>query len=183
MSRTARDVEPIEIELMRGGDVVSTLTGAFGQSLQETRLTAMLGYLIALNPRPFLNLFGFRGVPQRVCLEKRHDEGRSDILVETNIGTGIIEAKVDATDPLVQSHRYPARWIALLTHRVPRKATISRASYVTWQQLADVLESLGASGSPQLRVLSKDLLGYASNSDLSRHESELTRWANSDIAG
>jgi hypothetical protein len=41
MSRTARDVEPIEIELMRGGDVVSTLTGAFGQSLQETRLTAM----------------------------------------------------------------------------------------------------------------------------------------------
>jgi hypothetical protein len=112
MSRTARDVEPIEIELMRGGDVVSTLTGAFGQSLQETRLTAMLGYLIALNPRPFLNLFGFRGVPQRVCLEKRHDEGRSDILVETNIGKGIIEAKVDATDPLVQSQRYPARWIS-----------------------------------------------------------------------
>jgi len=112
MSRTARDVEPIENELMRGGDVVSTLTGAFGQSLQETRLTAMLGYLIALNPRPFLNLFGFRGVPQRVCLEKRHDEGRSDILVETNIGKGIIEAKVDATDPLVQSQRYPARWIS-----------------------------------------------------------------------
>ena len=80
--------------------------------------------------------------------------------LETNIGTGIIEAKVDATDPLVQSHRYPARWIALLTHRVPRKAIISRASYVTWQQLADVLESLGASGSPRLRVLSKDLLGY-----------------------
>jgi hypothetical protein len=46
----------IEIDLMRGGNLVSTLTGAFGQSLQETRLTALLGYLIALNPSPFLDL-------------------------------------------------------------------------------------------------------------------------------
>src|SRR5689334_22139306 len=110
-----------EIELMRGGDLVSTLTGAFGQSLQETRLTALLGYLIALSPQPFLDLFGFRGLPQRVCLEQRHNDGRSDILIETNIGTGIIEAKVDATDPLTQSHRYPAKWIGLLTHRIPPK--------------------------------------------------------------
>jgi hypothetical protein len=109
MKQTALDAEPIEIELMRGGDVVSTLTGAFGQSLKETRLTAMLGYLIALNPSPFMSLFGFSGLPQRVYLETHHEEGRSDILIETSAGTGVVEAKVDATDPLEQSRRYPAK--------------------------------------------------------------------------
>jgi hypothetical protein len=159
MSRTVKDSNSIEIELMRGGDVVSTLTGAFGQSLKETRLTAVLGYLIALHPEPFLSLFGFRGVPQRVCLETRHDQGRSDILVETSAGTGIIEAKVDATDPLAQSRRYASQWIALLTHRVPRMAN-SRVRYVSWQQLAFLLERLSRSGSPPLRLFSRDLLGY-----------------------
>jgi hypothetical protein len=158
----ARFSEPAleEIELMRGGDVVSTLTGAFGQSLKETRLTALLGYLIALNPKPFLSLFGFIGTPQRVCLEERHDQGRSDILVETSYGKGIIEAKVDATDPLKQSLRYPARWIALLTHRAPQRVTVGRARYVSWQQLAELLEKLGRSGTARVRYLSKDLLNY-----------------------
>lgn len=177
MSPTVRNIEPIEIELMRGGDLVSTLTGAFGQSLQETRLTALLGYLIALNPKPFLDLFSFRGLPQRVCLEKRHDEGRSDILIETNLGTGIIEAKVDATDPLLQSHRYPARWIALLTHRVPHKAVIGRASYVTWHRLAELLEILGKSGSPRQRVLSSDLLGYMQEHHMAKERASVEIYA------
>lgn len=48
-----------EIELLRGGSVVSSFAGAFGGALRETRLTALLGYLIALEPRPFLDQFGF----------------------------------------------------------------------------------------------------------------------------
>jgi hypothetical protein len=103
MKHVDSNLEQVEIELMRGGDVVSTLTGAFGQSLRETRVTATLGYLIALNPEPFSTLFGFRGLPQRVWLERRHEEGRSDIFIETSLGTGVVEAKVDATDPLAQS--------------------------------------------------------------------------------
>jgi hypothetical protein len=120
--------------------VVSTLTGAFGQSLRETRLTALLGYLIALDPDPFMDLFGFSGVPQQVCLETRHEDGRSDVLIETNRGTGIIEAKIDASDPLVQARRYRARWVALLTHCVPQGQTIRGTRYVTWQRLADLLK-------------------------------------------
>lgn len=162
---------------MRGGEVVSTLTGAFGQSLRETRLTALLGYLIALEPDSFQDLFGFRGVPQRVSLETRHEEGRSDILVETSIGTGIIEAKVDATDPLVQSHRYPARWAALLTHRVPLKLKSGRVRYVTWQELAKLLTKLSASGSPRLRVLSKDLLGYMREHHMTRERKSVEIYA------
>ena len=161
MDNSGRHPADEKIELMRGGDIVSTLTGAFGQSLRETRITAVLGYLIAIHPEPFLSLFGFNGVPQRVCLETAHDQGRSDILVETSRGTGIIEAKVDASDPLEQSRRYPARWVALLTHRVPKKATIGQARYVSWRQLAELLKVLSQSGrASHLRMLSKDLLSY-----------------------
>src|SRR2546425_10297348 len=102
MDRARPRNDLVEIPLMRGGNVVSTLTGAFGQSLRETRLTAVLGYLIAINPEPFFALFGFRGMPQSVSLEMAHDDGRSDILIETSLGVGVIEAKVDATDPLKQ---------------------------------------------------------------------------------
>jgi hypothetical protein len=177
MNHNSYDSGPIEIELMRGGEVVSTLTGAFGQTLRETRLTALLGYVIALNPKPFVDLFGFRGLPQRVYLETRHDEGRSDILIETNIGTGIIEAKVDATDPLMQSHRYPARWIALLTHRVPHKTVIGRANYVTWQQLANVLDKLARSGSSRQRLLCEDLLGYMLEHHMTRDRASVEIYA------
>lgn len=145
---------------MRGGEVVSTLTGAFGLSVRETRLTAVLGYLIAANPGPFLNLFGIRGVPQRVHLEQRHESGRSDILIETSLGAGVIEAKVDATDPLVQSTRYPGRWVILLTHRVPRRETVGRAKYVRWRQIADILKAMTKSSNSRQRFLAVDLLAY-----------------------
>jgi putative transposase len=49
------------VSLFRGGQLVSTLTGAFGQGLRETRLTALLGYLMACKPKPFLDLFGLAG--------------------------------------------------------------------------------------------------------------------------
>lgn len=32
------------IDLLRSGSLVSSLAGAFGNALRETRLTAMLGY-------------------------------------------------------------------------------------------------------------------------------------------
>jgi len=155
-----RDHEQPQIELLRGGRVVSTLTGAFGQSLRETRLTALLGYLIAIDPSRFLPLFGFQGVAQRVSLETHHDEGRSDVLVETSSGRGVIEAKVDATDPLMQSRRYDARWYALLTHRVPLRKRAGNARYVTWQELADLLQTFRRVSSPRLKLLSADLLAY-----------------------
>ena len=77
-----------EIQLMRGGAVVTNLLGAFGQSVKETRLTAWLGYLFAVQPEPLMPLFGFKGNMMSVRLETRHDEGRSDILVETSRAFG-----------------------------------------------------------------------------------------------
>ncbi len=160
MKRRPESQEPIDIPLMRGGNIVSTITGAFGQSLRETRLTALLGYLVALAPEPFLDLFGFRGVAQGVNLEMRHEDGRSDILIETTLGIGVIEAKVDAIDPMEQSRAYPSRWTALLTHHVPTHPFIGNTRYVSWEQLAALLKQQNRSKVPPMRILSADLLAY-----------------------
>lgn len=166
-----------EIDLLRGGQIVSSLTGAFGHSLKETRLTAVLGYLIARNPKRFLELFGFRGVPQRVSLETHHRDGRSDIFIETTSGTGIIEAKVNAIDPLIQSNRYPARWRVLITHRVP-PAIISRGPrYLSWNKIGVLLDELSKHGSAEQRVLSRDLLDYMQGHHMTRMKKSVEIYA------
>ncbi len=169
--------ESTQIPLMRGGNIVSTITGAFGQSLRETRLTALLGYLTALHPEPFLALFGFPGIAQQVRLEFRHEDGRSDILIETNHGLGVVEAKVDATDPLQQSRRYRGRWAALLTHRAPRSEVIRATRYVSWEQLAGLLNQLSRSTSPRLRILSADLLDYLKEHRMVKNEQSVEIYA------
>ena len=65
------------IDLLRSGSVVSSFAGAFGSALRETRLTAMLGYLIALEPERFCDIFAFRGRPLSVSLETTARSGPS----------------------------------------------------------------------------------------------------------
>jgi hypothetical protein len=148
-----------EIQLMRGGELVSNLLGAFGLTLKETRLTAWLGYLLSMHPEPLMPLFGFTGVVMAVRLETKHDDGRSDILVETSHGLGVIEAKVGATDARAQSHRYPARWRALLTsaHGTNGSAALRN---VHWQHLADRLDAVARSSSPPYRFLVAQFNNY-----------------------
>src|SRR5260370_35588431 len=75
-------------DLLRSGSVVSSFAGAFGSALRETRLTAMLGYLIALDPERFCDIFAFRGRPLYVRLERGHASYRSAILIETTPSWG-----------------------------------------------------------------------------------------------
>lgn len=162
LSSTKKQLESEEIELLRGGSVVSTLVGAFGGALRETRLTALLGYLVALEPKRFLELFGFSGNASNVRLEHRHDLGRSDILVETTHGLGVIEAKVGASDPFQQSLKYPARWTVLLTQYIPSgiQRKVRGTRYVRWEKLTDCLDSLSRSQKPNVSFVSRDLLRY-----------------------
>lgn len=95
-------VDRERIDLRRGGSVVWSFAGAFGSALLETQLTAMLGYVIALEPERFCDIFAFRGRPLSVSLETRHATDRSDILIETTAGRGVIEAKVTTADPFRQ---------------------------------------------------------------------------------
>lgn len=130
------------VTLLRGGAVVSNFAGAFGSSLRETRLTAILGYLIALKPNIFCEDFGINGTVESVWLETRHDQDRSDILIKTTEGLGVIEAKVNPTDPLSQAMKYPARWRVLLTPYAPgaSQRSFPGIRYRRWIQLASLIE-------------------------------------------
>ncbi len=159
---TIQQPQSEEIELLRGGSVVSTLVGAFGGYVRETRLTALLGYLIALNPHPFLTLFEFRGKARNVRIEHRHGSDRSDILIETTRGLGVVEAKVGTIDPFEQAKKYRARWTILLTQYMPsaRQKAIRGVKYVRWQQLTPLLSNLSRSQNRKVRFVSADLLHY-----------------------
>jgi hypothetical protein len=150
------------IDLLRAGSVVSSFAGAFGSELRETRLTAMLGYVIALEPERFCDLFAFRGTPVSVSLETRHESDRSDILIETTAGRGVIEAKVGATDPLLQSHKYPAKWRVLLTEHIPssKQKRLRGVKYLRWRGLVEILKHLRGSRDGRVRFVSQDLLRY-----------------------
>ena len=150
------------IDLLRAGGLVTSLAGAFGGAIRETRVTALLGYLIALDPPPFLELFGFPGPALSVRLENRHEGNRSDILVETPHGTGIVEAKIDATDAAKQSLKYGGSWTALLSshHPAGKQCGQKRLRYVHWENLAKLLRQLSRARNPRVQFLAQDLLNY-----------------------
>ena len=140
--QTFADTE--RIDLLRGGSVVSSLAGAFGGALRETRLTAMLGYAIALRPERFCEIFAFRGRPLSVTLEARHASDRSDIIIETTAGRGLVEAKVSATDPLRQALKFPAKWRVLLTEYTAsgKQKRLRGVKYLRWRDLEEPLRLL-----------------------------------------
>ena len=150
------------IDLLRGGSMVTSLAGSFGGGLRETRVTALLGYLMALDAKPFLELFGFSGLTRAIRLENHHDRNRSDILVETTEGVGIVEAKIDATDASEQSRKYGGRWTALLSfhHAAGKQLQRNGIRYVHWEELARLLRKLAPGASPKTRFIAEDLLNY-----------------------
>ncbi len=150
------------IDLLRSGSVVSSFAGAFGSALRETRLTAMLGYVIALEPERFCEIFAFRGRPLSVSLETRHASDRSDILIETTAGWGLIEAKVTTTDPFRQSSKYPAKWRVLLTQYTAsgKQKRLRGVKYLRWRDLVKPLQRLTRSRNNRVRFVSRDLLSH-----------------------
>ena len=163
------------VDLVRGGTTTTSLLGAFGVSLKETRLTAWLGFLIAERPEPLIPLFGFSGKVHAIRLVTRHDDGRSDILVETNLGVGVIEAKVDASDAGHQSRRYPARWRAVLTLSPGRKK--DRVLNVHWQKLANRLELIAKSAPAEYKFLVSQFISYLKEHHMIKNTESLEIYA------
>lgn len=159
------------IPLLRAGRVVSSFTNAFGGDLRETRLTAILGYLIALEADRFCELFGFRGTPSSVSLETLHDRDRSDILVKTTEGVGIVEAKVSRVNPYHQALKYPANWRVLLTEHRPtaKEKTRKNCRYFLWSELEPTLIALSKTPNQAVRFVANDLLRYLKEHRMSRN--------------
>jgi hypothetical protein len=150
------------VQLLRGGRIVSSLVGAFGHNLRETRLTALLGYLAALAPEAFAHAFDFDESILSVSLETSYSGDRSDIHVETAAGVAVIEAKVDGTNPYRQAMRYPAKWRVLLTRYVPSRSEVSAKNtrYLSWEEVAQFLRQLAMSSDRRIRFVASDLISY-----------------------
>jgi len=168
------------VPLLRGGEVVSSLAGAFGTSLRETRLTSLLGYLVAFNPELFAKFFGFGGRVRRVILEEEQDQGRADIIIQTTVGRGLIEAKVDATDAFRQASTYRARWKVLLTQYVAPSHRMHDpgVQYLRWQELADWLNQVRSRGKGvEFRFASDDLLKHLEEHNMTRNAESVEVYA------
>jgi hypothetical protein len=160
-----------KIPLLRGGAVISSFTNAFGGQLRETRLTAILGYLIALESEPFCQLFGFQGKASSVSLETLHEHDRSDILVTTTAGLGVVEAKVSRINPFHQALKYPADWRVLLTEHLPtaKEKTRKNCRYLRWCELEPTLAVLSKNQNQAVRFVATDLLRYLKEHHMSRN--------------
>jgi hypothetical protein len=154
--------ERVEIPLYRGGSVVTSLPGALGATLRETRVTALLGYLISTDPDQFYQLFNFQGRVLTIGLETYHEHDRSDILIETTAGTVVIEAKIGATNPYAQAQKYKTRWRILITDHTPtsKEANRRNVKFVNWAQIGKKLHELTSSRDAVIKFVSDNLLHY-----------------------
>jgi hypothetical protein len=172
-NRRAVEDKNEEVQLLRGGSVVSSFAGAFGSSLRETRLTAILGYLIALKPKVFCDEFGITGTVESVRVEARHNQDRSDILINSTDGLAIVEAKVDATDPFNQTEKYDAKWKVLLTQYLPtpNQKRIPRVKYRRWQEIAELIKQNASEFSRgEERFVSENLINYLKEHNMITNE-------------
>jgi hypothetical protein len=164
-----------QIELLRGGFVVSSLTGAFGKKVRETRLTAILGYLMALEPKPFLEKFGFEGTASSISLESKEENTRneenirSDIRVKTTKGIGIIEAKLGWQNPYKQLIKYKADWrVALTQYRPSEQEKKRKVLYICWEDIGKMLIKFSKSklSKWETKFISRDILEYLESNNM-----------------
>lgn len=150
------------LHLLRGGSVVTSLFGSFGHGLRETRLTATLGYMLALWAEGFQKLFSIKGDIRSVSLEHNHENDRSDIFMETSEGNIVVEAKVTGRNPKAQARKYPAARRIIISRYLPSFAErqLKRCQYVTWHDVATFIEEQCLAHSSELKIIGLNLLSY-----------------------
>ncbi len=151
-----------EVELLRGGRVITSLLGSFGHGLRETRLTACLGYLIAREPKAFRKLLKLKGKVQSVSVEHRHQQGRTDVQIATTDGITVLEAKVGTAEGISQLLGYDANYRVLVTPYMPTsKDRLHRnLLLITWQEIASVLHDITSRAHSASKPIAADLLEY-----------------------
>lgn len=111
MERVSRNGRDAAVCLFRGKEIISDLFSALGD-LRETRLTAVLGYLIAEAPHIFGPLFLNRGARiEEVRIEASEDSSRYDLVLQTPQKLVVVEAKVGYTQSPSQVKRYVRRLV------------------------------------------------------------------------
>ena len=94
------------LRLTRGNEDVGSFLSVLG-TLRETRLTAVLGYLVSRFPGEFGPLLGYRHLPaDEVSVEEFDNGDRYDVLIRQSGECHIIEGKVGSTQNVNQLLRY-----------------------------------------------------------------------------
>lgn len=97
------------LRLTRASQDVGSFLSVFGE-LRETRLTAVLGFLVAQFPGEFGDLLGFRHSSlDEVSVEETDEGTRYDLLIRRSGETHIIEGKIGPTQRVDQLLRYIRR--------------------------------------------------------------------------
>lgn len=157
--------------LYRGGAAVSSFLGAFGGALRETRLTAALGYLIALRPQQFADILGFRGRVLAVSVEPEDERGRTDIEIKTTHGKCVVEGKVSFADPTRQVLGYAAKWRVVLSPQpVFTNGTRGRVRCLSWQSIADHLRHVSRRSGHPFKSFSLDMIRHLEEHNMARQE-------------
>ncbi len=137
--------------LKRGSrEPITNLLSSFGD-LKETNLSAMLGYLISINPILAKKLFNIDLPLIGVSLELRSEnkENRYDIVIENSKAEYLVEIKIGRHSP-TQLHRYlkSSKNIFVvgesLQSHVAKKSL--RKVFLNWEQIAKGLESAKQNG-------------------------------------
>lgn len=165
------------LTLMRGQVPVTSFLGSLGGTLRETRVTAMIGYLIAHDPVRWGRYLKTSKPISSVQIEADYEKDRADIVVDTTDERIVIEAKVTWTDPKAQVAKYPASRTVMLTNYAPSSAFASkRLRYLSWESLAIFLNTLSTS-KPHVRHLAKELIGYMREHQLIRSKDTVEIYA------
>lgn len=170
---------PDMLTLMRGQIPVTSFLGSLGGTLRETRITAMIGYLIAHAPEKWGHLFELKKPISMVGIEANYAKDRADILVESTSVRVVVEAKVAPVDPSEQVTKYKAHRKYLFTTFIPRSKHNSKTvRYISWERVSALLESLSSTNSkPYIRHLAKELIMYMREHQLIRSKDSIEIYA------
>lgn len=136
--------------LKRGSKQITNILSSFG-SIRETNISAMLGYLIHVNPIIAAKLFGVELPLKSVNLELRSDLGqdRYDIVITSSTKTIVVEVKIANHSP-EQLRRYSESGKKLFSigSRLQRHL-IDRSfhkNFVDWEMVCATLNNVKLKG-------------------------------------
>lgn len=187
------------LRLTRANQDVGSFLSVLG-SLRETRLTAVLGFLVSRFPEEFGPLLGFRHLPaDEISVEETDAGDRYDVLIRQSGETHIIEGKIGPTQRVDQLLRY-VRSVRRTRGRRPALTVVDDGSefsqsrqsafqqvnrhvkslrFVTWSQVAEVCH--GITG--KRRFINADSTGTVIAQEMATHlkENNMTTEAQPEI--
>ena len=187
------------LRLTRANQDVGSFLSVLG-SLRETRLTAVLGFLVSRFPEEFGPLLGFRPLPaDEISVEETDAGDRYDVLIRQSGETHIIEGKIGPTQRVDQLLRY-VRSVRRTRGRRPALTVVDDGSefsqsrqrafqpvnrqvkslrFVTWSQVAEVCRGIAGTR----RFFNTDSTGAVIAREMATHlkENNMTTEAQPEI--